>query len=79
MENTFRERSQRRFGAFRKIYDITMALIFLAVAFSMFFLEQFKLDLVFTEDKLYRYFFGSICLLYGGFRLYRGFKQNDSL
>jgi hypothetical protein len=54
-----------------------MALIFLAVALSMFFLEQLKLDLVFTEDKLYRYFFGTICLLYGGFRLYRGFKQSD--
>lgn len=74
MENSFRERNQRQYGNFRRIYDISMAILFLGVAGAMFFLEKLNLDLVFTEDKIYRYFFGSICLLYGGFRLYRGIK-----
>jgi hypothetical protein len=27
-------------------------------------------------DQSFRYMFGGICLLYGGFRLYRGLKKN---
>jgi hypothetical protein len=55
-----------------------MAILFLAMAASMFFMDYFKLNLVIAEDKAFRYFFGSICLLYGGFRLYRGVQQNNT-
>lgn len=74
-----RERSQRSYTNFRRVYDITMAILFLAMAASMFMMDFLKLNLVIAEDKTFRYFFGGICLLYGGFRLYRGIKQTDRI
>ncbi|MDO8996319.1 hypothetical protein [Sediminibacterium sp.] len=76
MENTFRERNQKRYSIFRRIYDISMSLLFLGVGLAVFFIEKFGMDLVFTAEPVYRNFFGSICMLYGAFRLYRGIKQD---
>ena len=79
MENNSRDRSQKGYNNFRRVYDMSMAILFIGMGFSMFFLEKFKLNLVISEDTGFRYFFGGICLLYGGFRLYRGIKQPERL
>ena len=79
MENRERDRSRRSYNHFRRVYDISMALLFLSMGVAMFFMEKFKIDLVVTEDTGFRYFFGSICFLYGGFRLYRGVKQTEKI
>lgn len=75
MENNTRDNSQRGYNNFRRVYDISMAILFLSMGVAMFFLEKLKLNLVIAEDTGFRYFFGGICLLYGGFRLYRGIMQ----
>jgi hypothetical protein len=75
MENNYRERSNKSYFYFRLLYDITMAILFLSMAIAMFLMDRFKLDLAIAEDKGFRYFFGTICLIYGIFRLYRGIKQ----
>ncbi|TAH14461.1 MAG: hypothetical protein EAZ12_00445 [Sphingobacteriia bacterium] len=79
MENSYRERSNKGFNNFRRVYDITMAILFLSMAIAMFYMDRFKLNLVIAEDIGFRYFFGSICLLYGGFRLYRGIKKQEKI
>jgi len=79
MENNTRERSQKVYNNFRRVYDLSMAVLFIGMGFAMFFLERLKLNLVITDDTGFRYFFGGICLLYGGFRLYRGIKQPGSI
>ncbi len=79
MENNTRDNSQRGYNNFRRVYDISMAVLFLSMGIAMFFLEKLKLNLVIAEDTGFRYFFGSICLLYGGFRLYRGIKQPEKI
>ena len=79
MDNSYREKSNKGYFQFRRIYDITMALLFLSMAVAMFFMDRFKLNIAIAEDDIFRYYFGSICLLYGGFRLYRGIKQGDNL
>lgn len=76
MENAYRERNQKRYILFRRIKDISMSTLFLGVGFLVFFIEKLGMDLVFTAEPVYRNFFGSICLLYGAFRLYRGIKQD---
>jgi hypothetical protein len=76
MENAYRERNQKRYILFRRIKDISMSTLFLGVGFAVFFIEKLGMDLVFTAEPVYRNFFGSICLLYGAFRLYRGIKQD---
>lgn len=79
MENSLRDRSRRGYSNFRRLYDISMALLFLSMGVAMFFLERLGADLAIVEDTGFRYFFGSICLLYGGFRLYRGIKHTDRI
>lgn len=59
----------------RMTYDIVMALLFLGMSMVMLFPVQLHLE-QFTElDPTLRYMFGGLCLLYGGFRLYRGIKR----
>lgn len=60
----------------RMTYDLTMAVFLLAMAVVMFFGDRFRIIQIMDVDKTFRYFFGSICLLYGGFRLYRGIKKD---
>jgi hypothetical protein len=54
-----------------------MAILLLGMAVVMLFAEKLKVDRFIEIDSAFRYMFGAICLLYGGFRLYRGIKSDD--
>lgn len=64
----------------RTIYNITMGVLILAVGIVMFAVNAFYIkgisEQVAKLDPLVRYLFGGLCLLYGGFRLYRGIKRD---
>ncbi|MEP6512437.1 MAG: hypothetical protein ABJA79_01115 [Parafilimonas sp.] len=74
MENNFRERQQKNFNQMRRARDISMGLFILLIGILMFAAE--KVGLALTVDPVIRYLFGGLCLLYGGFRLYRGIKRD---
>ena len=74
--NPKRERSEKTYRIFRSIYDFTMAALILGFAVVMFAANYFHLDQVINLDNEWRIIFGCICLLYGGFRLYRGFQRD---
>ncbi len=76
MENDFRDKQRKSYYVMRMTYDLTMAIFLLAMAAVMFFGDRFKIIQIIDIDKTFRYFFGSICLLYGSFRLYRGIKKD---
>ena len=71
-----REQSERSYRFFRKIYDFTMAILILGSAVLMLGAKWFKIEQIMNIDAEFRIIFGVMCLLYGGFRLYRGFKQD---
>ena len=74
MENEAPDRRKRVYALRRAILDYGMgALIF---GFGVFLLIAPKLGYAFSVDDLYRYAFAGLCFLYGGFRAYRGYKQN---
>ncbi|HTN36430.1 MAG TPA: hypothetical protein VL053_05105 [Arachidicoccus sp.] len=77
-EQHFREQQRKRYNNTRSIKDIVMALIILTIGFLMFFGDRFKVTqpLMEQKDPVIRYLFGGLCTLYGGFRLYRGIKQD---
>jgi cell division protein FtsW (lipid II flippase) len=75
MEREFEQKKQKSYALMRMTYDLTMAVLFLAMAVVMLFAEQLNLEQFISVDPLFRYMFGGICLLYGGFRLYRGIKR----
>lgn len=79
MERDYDNRSRKSFTLMRMIYNLTMAVLILAMAFVMLWGEKLHSDfidnIVTQLDPVIRYLFGSLCLLYGGFRLYRGLKR----
>lgn len=60
----------------RITYDLTMAALILGVGTVVLLGDKLKINRLIELDPLMRYMFGGICLLYGGFRLYRGLKRD---
>lgn len=54
--------------------DYGMGVIILAIGVVVLLAPKLKLSL--AIDNLYRYMFFGLCLLYGGFRIYRGTQKN---
>jgi hypothetical protein len=51
--------------------------LILGMAVLLLFADKLNIEqLLDKENDFFRYFFGSLCLLYGGFRLYRGIKRD---
>ncbi|MBY0482482.1 MAG: hypothetical protein K2Q21_14090 [Chitinophagaceae bacterium] len=76
MQESFRDKQQKSYTLMRMTYDLTMAVLILGMAVVMFFAEQLKIQQIMEVDNTFRYLFGGVCLLYGGFRLYRGIKKD---
>ena len=78
MEPDFREKQRKGYTNMQTVYNITMGLLILGIGLLMFLNEKIGLNLTekFGGDSLMIYLFGSLCLLYGGFRLYRGIKKD---
>ena len=74
MENDFRERRVKNYSMMRSLLDYTMGILYLAAAAFLFFAEKFGFELE-NFDLTFRYIFGGICLIYGSWRVYRGYKK----
>lgn len=59
----------------RAILDYGMGIMI--AGFGVFFLLAPKLGFSFSDgDSFFRYFFAGLCILYGSWRIYRGYKKN---
>ena len=76
MDNPYRDKQRKSYVRMRTIYDATMSILILGMAVVMFFGPFLKISFIEDVDKLIRYGFGGLCLLYGGFRMYLAFKQD---
>lgn len=76
MDAGFEQKKQRGYAIMRMTYDLVMALLLLGMAAVMLFAEKLHIEQLISIDPVFRYLFGGICLLYGGFRLYRGIKRD---
>jgi hypothetical protein len=76
MQESFKDRQQKSYTIMRMTYDLVMALLILGMAVVMLFAEKLKIEQIMAVDDTFRYLFGGICVLYGGFRLYRGIKRD---
>ena len=76
MQDSFRDKQQKSYTLMRMTYDLAMAVLILGMAVVMLFSERLKIDQISSIDATFRYLFGGICILYGGFRLYRGIKRD---
>jgi hypothetical protein len=76
MENNFRDKQQKNYILARMARDIVMAILYLTMSVFLFFGDKWKIEQIMALGTAFSYFFGSICLLYGGYRLYRGIKRD---
>ena len=74
MENEAPDRRKQRYSLRRSILDYGMGLIIIGV--GVYLLLGPYLGAKFAVDGFIRFGFGSLCLLYGGWRAYRGYKKN---
>jgi hypothetical protein len=74
MAEDFEEKKQRAYVNRRSIMDLGMGIIYTTMGLLMVFASKVGLDAVFSAP--FNYIFGGICLLYGGFRIYRGIRRN---
>ncbi len=66
--------NEKRYQLRRSIMDYGMGGII--ICFGIFFLLAQRFGVSFQIDDTFRYLFAGLCLLYGGFRIYRGYKKN---
>ena len=68
------ERRRKTYTLRRAILDYGMGVIIFGIGIVVLFAP--KLGLTLAIDDLFRYLFAGLCLLYGGFRIYRGSRKN---
>ncbi len=60
----------------RSMMDYGMGFLWFGMGVFMMFIKYFNTGLEARFDDPVMKGFGAICLLYGGFRIYRGYKKN---
>ena len=79
MEYDYKNKQRKSYTLMRASKDITMAVLIIAVGIVLLLGDKFGghtfRQFIADKDPILRYAFGGMCLLYGGYRLYRGIKQ----
>lgn len=74
MATEFEDNKRKAYTSRRSVMDYGMGIII--AGFGVFFAVADKLGIDFPIDPVFRYVFAGMCLLYGAFRFYRGYKKN---
>jgi len=73
MEKETPDRRTRGYILMRTIMDYGMGVLIFGL--GIFFLFAPRLGVQFEIDTLYCYLFAGLCMIYGGWRAYRGYKK----
>ncbi|MFN5333842.1 MAG: hypothetical protein ACK5BV_01480 [Bacteroidota bacterium] len=72
MSNNAQHKSRQPYNI-RSVFDWVMGVIYLAVGFVLTFATWLGVHIHFPPPDIAQ-IFGIACMIYGGFRIYRGFK-----
>lgn len=78
MFEEYEKKKRKQVSLMRSLMDYGMGILILAAGIFFFFRGKFgdiELNQRFPPDSL-DYIFGAICLVYGTWRIYRGYKKN---
>ena len=67
---------EKGFIRMRSVMDFGMGLLWLGMGIFLIFIRQFNTGLEARFDDSTMQVFGAVCVLYGVFRIYRGYKKN---
>jgi len=68
------DRKARNYIVRRSLLDYGMGAIIMG--FGLFFAVADRFGIEFSITPAFRYAFVGLCVIYGGFRIYRGYKKN---
>jgi hypothetical protein len=74
MATDFEDKKRKAYSIRRSLMDYGMGIIIAGIGVFVAFSQ--KLGIEIELDPIFRYLFIGLCLLYGGFRIYRGYKKN---
>jgi len=60
----------------KSIMDYGMGALWFSMGIFIIFVKNIKPDLQYQFDDPMMKIFGGICIIYGSFRIYRGYKKN---
>jgi hypothetical protein len=60
----------------RSIMDFGMGILWTSMGIFLLFIKYFNTELQSRFDDPVMKIFGGVCIIYGGFRIYRGYKKN---
>jgi hypothetical protein len=60
----------------RSIMDFGMGILWTSMGIFLLFIKYFNTELQSRFDDPTMKIFGGVCIIYGGFRIYRGYKKN---
>ena len=69
-----REKRTSNYVLMRSVMDYGMGLVIFC--FGIFFAIAPRLGIDFNVEPFFRYFFAGMCIVYGGWRMYRGYQKN---
>jgi hypothetical protein len=77
MLEEYEKKKKKQVALMRSLLDYGIGTLIVAAGIFFFFRRKFhiKFNETFPPDDI-DIFFGAICLLYGGWRIYRGYKKN---
>ncbi|HVK97908.1 MAG TPA: hypothetical protein VM368_08825 [Flavisolibacter sp.] len=76
MIEDFQEQQRKKTIRVRSIMDYTMGTVFFLIGLYFFTYRFFGLTLLNREPSTLDYFIGGLFVLYGSWRIYRGYKKN---
>ncbi len=75
MSSNLEEKKKKAYVNRRSLMDLGMGIIYAGMGGFFAFYGLLGIDMEFPP-KPFSYIFGGLCILYGGFRIYRGIKKN---
>ena len=60
----------------RSLMDYGMGVLWVGMGIFLVFIKKFSLELAERYDSTAFKIFGAVCMVYGLFRIYRGYKKN---
>jgi hypothetical protein len=69
-----RDKRERNYIIMRSVMDYGMGLVIFSFGVFLFFSDRLGFD--FQIEPFFRYFFAGMCLVYGAWRMFRGYKKS---
>lgn len=75
MATEFDDKKMQAYSSRRSLMDLGMGIIYTAMGGFFVLKDILGMEIDFPPAP-FSYIFGGLCLIYGGFRIYRGVKKN---